>query len=92
MLSCFDSIGELEINNKTDSLIFEAGFGGDYWKEGKGPEIPSLDVIYIYQNVRDPERMKYKEFLETEFKNRFEDRPLSEYLEPAILSQIFASQ
>ncbi|MCI0605316.1 hypothetical protein L0156_20220 [bacterium] len=84
-----DSIGDLEINNETDSLIFQAQFSGDYWKDPEGSEVESLAVIYLYRHVRDPDRVEYREILEKDLKNRFGDHPLSEYLQPAILSRIF---
>ena len=87
-----DSIGDLEVNNKTDSLIFQARFSGDYWKDPEGSEKESIDVIYLYRHVRYPHRIEYREILEKDLKKRFGDHPLSHYLRPVILSQIFGSE
>ncbi len=87
-----DSIGDLEINNKTDTLIFQAQFSGDYWKDPESANEESLSVIYVYRHVRDPQRIEYREILEKDLKEQFGDHPLSEYLRPAILSRIFGSE
>lgn len=86
-----DSIGSLEISNKTDSLIFQA-HSGDYWKDPEGSKDESIRVIYVYRHVRDPHRIEYKEALEQDVKKQFGEHPLSDYLQPEILSQIFGSE
>lgn len=87
-----DSIGDLEINNKSNSLIFQAHFSGDYWKDPKGLNEESHAVIYVYRHVKDAQRIEYKEILEKDLKKKFGDHPLSDYLQPEILSQIFGSE
>jgi len=52
-----------------------------------GPEL--TEVVYIYQNVKDREKITYREFLLDDLKKRYTHIPISGYLEPKRLKEIF---
>lgn len=87
-------LGIVEINDQTRALAFVIGFDntvlGTDAERGSGNAPESTEVVYVYRNVDDPERIEYKEMLFEEFQARFGDIPLSESLEPEILRSIFS--
>jgi hypothetical protein len=52
-----------------------------------GPEL--TEVVYIYRNVKDSERITYRELLLDDLKKRYADVPISGYLESERLKEIF---
>ena len=88
-------LGIVEINDQTRALAFVIGFDNAVEgleterRSGSANAPESTEVVYIYRNVDDPERIEYKEMLFEEFQARFGDIPLSESLEPEILPRIF---
>lgn len=52
-----------------------------------GPK--STEVVYIYRNVKDSESITYREFLLDDLKKRYTHVPISGYLEPERLKEIF---
>lgn len=86
-----DSIGEIEINNKTDSIIFQAYFSGDYRVNPQDSREEPASVVYMYRHVRDPQRIEFKEIMEDDVRKKLGELPLSDYLQPEILSKIFGS-
>lgn len=52
-----------------------------------GPEL--TEVVYIYRNVKDREKITYREFLLDDLKKRYTDVPISGYLESERLKEIF---
>ena len=77
-------------------LSLDANWGNpDIWKRlweiilwtPPGPEL--TEVVYIYRNVKDSERITYRELLLDDLKKRYTDVPTSGYLEPERLKEIF---
>jgi hypothetical protein len=76
--------GTIETNNVTDSLAFLTTFD-DATKQRPV-------VVYVFRDVSDSKKMKYREFLKADLVRLYGDHPLSEYLSPAILSSLFAER
>jgi hypothetical protein len=74
--------GSVVISDAGDALAFAAVFN-DETKEN--PE-----MIYVFRNVSDAKKIEYREFLARDLAARFGDRPLSDYLQPQYLSDLFA--
>ena len=55
-----------------------------------GPEF--TEVVYIYRDVDLDKEITYREILLSELKERYGDMPLSEYLMPERLGEIFDSE
>ncbi|MCI0605856.1 hypothetical protein L0156_22955 [bacterium] len=85
------SIGDLEINNKTDSIIFQAHFSGDYWKDPEATKNELIPVVYVYRHVRDPQ-IEYREVVEKDLKKWYGHHSLADYLQPEMLSKIFGPE
>jgi len=50
-------------------------------------ELPK--VVYVYRNVRDPEKIDFREALPDDLAQRYGTRKLEEYLEPHMLQTLF---
>ncbi len=87
-----DSVGDLKINDKTDSIIFQAHFSGDYWKDPEGTKDEPIPVVYVYRHARDPHQLEYREVLEKDLKAQYGHHSLADYLQPEMLSRIFDSE
>jgi len=89
------SDGEVVINNSTHSLAFVITYDHqylNYWND-KNIEVPQdpgfTEVVYIYRNVNNIEEITYKEIPLSDLKERYGDIPISEYLKPERLNEIF---
>lgn len=82
--------GPVAIDDTTDSLAFVAFFSGaDPAAEGNSP-VPPMEVLYVYRNVSDADRIEYRELLPEDFRMRFGDLPVAGVLTLGILDQLFA--
>ncbi len=76
--------GLIETNNVTDSVAFSTVFA-DVTEEHPL-------VIYVYRDVSNSKKMRYREILKTDLTRLYGDHPLSEYLLPGILSALFVEK
>jgi len=84
-------LGEVAINNNTHSLAFVICYDNFEISEAFPEEtIPkTTDVVYIYKNVSNGKKIKYKEVLLSNLREKYGDIPISEYLKSKKLKEIF---
>lgn len=73
--------GDVLTKDDTDSLVFSTVFS-DETKE-------QPEVVYIFRNVSNKEKMQYREFLLEDLITRYGKRPLTDFLVPDILSALW---
>jgi hypothetical protein len=76
-------------NEDTDALAFTATFDDMTPPPEQGQ---SVDVVYIYRNIRDAETMDYREMLLADVKKKFGDLPLAHLLTKDKLGKIFEGE
>lgn len=83
--------GDVAINNSTHSLAFVISYENEEISEAFPEETTpkTMDVVYIYKNVNNGKKIKYKEVLLSDLKEKYGDIPISEYLKSKKLKEIF---
>ena len=80
----------LAINNNTHSLAFVISYENEEISKAFPESTPeTTDVVYIYKNVSNGKKIKYKEVLLSDLKEKYGDIPISEYLKSKRLNEIF---
>ena len=77
------------INNSTHSLAFVISYDNEEMSKAFSETTETNDVVYVYKNVNNGKEITYKEILLSDLKAKYGDIPISEYLEPERLDEIF---
>jgi hypothetical protein len=81
--------GAVAINNNTHSLAFVISYDNSEISKAFPETTETTDVVYVYKNVNNGKELTYKEILLSDLKAKYGDVPISEYLEPERLDEIF---
>jgi len=84
-----NNLGKVAINNNTHSLAFVISYDNSEISKAFPETTETTDVVYVYKNVNNGKEITYKEILLSDLKAKYGDVPISEYLEPERLDEIF---
>ena len=82
--------GPIAINDDSDALAFVSSFSRRELAMPEETPEPPTQVLYVYRNVRDPDRIAYRELLLEDFRTQYGELPLAEALSPDILDPLFS--
>jgi hypothetical protein len=87
-----DIKGKIAVNDREHAIAFVVSYALQGYGQGKEKPSGPSEVVYVYRNVNDEEKMEYREMLWEEVRARAGDVPFERLVEPEILDKIFAAE